>query len=269
MATARAMSRAGEKETAVEEVVAGGEKVVVHAARREECVKLAARLRERFPGRASRIGYLHGGVPSRVRRVIAQAFREGRLDVLVATGALDEEGLPLDVRDAVIASLPFNRERFLAACGSAGLDRRPATTTMLFGPQDVDANVRSLDERTPSRGLLAAIYRGLREWSGARAFPWPDEETWGRLSAAAPGATRGAVTAACAIFEEVGLVTRESVDGRWLVQLVPAEGRRDLEVSLRYREGLREREAFDGLARWIERATPGEVLQAAVGRDGA
>jgi len=140
---------------------------------------------------------------------------------------------------------------------------------MLFGPRDVDANLRSLDERTPSRSHLAAIYRGLREWSGAAAFPWPDEETWGRVSAAAPGATRGAVAAACAIFEEVGLATRESVDGRWLVQLVPTEGRRDLEVSLRYREGLREREAFDGLARWIERATPGEILQAAFGRDGA
>ncbi len=256
------------KEAAVEEVVAGGEKVVVHTARREECVQLADRLGERFPERASRVGYLHGGIPSRVRRVIAQAFREGRLDVLVATGALDEEGLPLDVRDAVIASLPFNRERFLTACGSAGLDRRPATTTMLFGPRDVDANLRALEERTPGRSLLVAIYRGLREWTGDAAFLWPDEETWGRVSAAAPGATRGAVAAACAIFEEVGLATRESVDGRWQVQLVPTEGRRDLEVSLRYREGLREREAFDDLARWVQGAPPGEILQAVVGRDG-
>jgi len=252
----------------LEEVVARGEKVVVYAARREECVHLAARLRQRFQDRAAEIGYVHGGVPVRVRRVITQAFSEGRLDVLVATAALDEEALPPDVRHVVMASPPFNRERFLAACGSAGLDHRPATVTLAFGDADVEANRRVLEGQAPGRNLLAGVYRALRDWRGGAAFVWPDEETWAVVRAAAPEFTRAAVSAACAIFEEAGLAARESVDGRWQVHLVTAQGRRDLEVSLRYREGLREREAFDRFAGWVMTVTQGELLRAAVGRAG-
>jgi hypothetical protein len=40
-------------------------------------------------------------------------------------------------------------------------------------------------------------------------------------------------------------------------------------VSLRYREGLREREAFDAFAHWIQAASSGEILRAAVGQDAA
>ncbi len=261
--------RGAEKDATVEEVVKRGEKVVVYTARREECVYLAGRLRERVLDRAAQIGYLHGGVPTRVRWVIAQAFREGRLDALVATAALDEEALPPDVRQVVIASPPFNRDRFLAVCGSAGLDHRPVTITIVFSQEDVEANRRVLDERTPGRSLLAQVYRALREWRGEAAFVWPDDATWGCVSTAVPGASRGTVAAACAIFEEAGLATRESVDGRWQIQLVPTEGRRDLEVSVRYREGLREREAFDAFAGWVQQAPQPEIARAVRGRDEA
>jgi single-stranded-DNA-specific exonuclease len=259
----------GERDAVVEEVASRAEKIVVYATRRDEAVRLAAHLRERLPDRTSRIGYLHGGLPVRVRRVIAQAFREGRLDALVATSALDEEGLPPDVREVVVASLPFTRERFLAACASAGGAIGPATLTLAFGPADVDANRRTLDERAPGRSLLAAIYRILREWRGEAPFFWPDDETWVRVSGAVPHAARATVAAACAIFEETGLAARESVDGRWQVQLLPVGGRRDLDVSLRYREGRREREAFDAFARWIQAASAQEILRAVLGRDAA
>ncbi len=265
---------AADRDAVAEEVLSRGEKTIVYTIRREECVRLAARLRERGAAQGRRIGYLHGGLPARLRQIVAQAFREGRLDALVATSALDEEALPADVRQVVIAELPWDREQFLAACGSAGLDHRPVALWLAFGHNDLEARRRSLDEHTPGRELLVRIYRALREWKGDAAFLWPDDETWARLSGAVPGLARTAVSAACAIFEEVGLAARESAVGSepagggpragagWQVQLLPSEGRKDLAASLRYREGLRERKASEAFWGWVLKAAPSEMLRA-------
>jgi len=260
-----------------EEVLTRDEKGIVYTIQREECVRVAAHLRERGGTQGWRVAYLHGGLPTRLQQIIAQAFREGRIDVLVATSALDEEALPPDVRQVIVAELPWDREQFLAACGSAGLDHRPVTLTMAFGHEDVEVRRRSLEQYTPDRELLVRIYRALRDWRGDGAFLWPDDETWAHLSVAVPGLARTAVSAACAIFEEVGIAARESVvgpEGRaaegqglhagacWQVQLLPAESRKDLAGSLRYREGLREREASEAFWTWVLGAGAEELQRA-------
>jgi len=259
--------RNADREAALEEALSTGEKALVYTVERQECVALAARMRERLGERASRIGYLHGGLPARLRQIIAQAFREGRFDVLVATGALDEDAVLPDARHVVMAALPRDREQFLAVCGSAGGDRFPVTLSLAFDRGDTETHRKALDERVPGRDVLVKIYRALRAWRGAEPFIWPDEETWTHVSGAVPGVARGAIGAACAIFEETGLAARESVPQHpvggpaWQIQLLPVEARRDLETSLRYREGLREREAFEAFAAWIARAEPAEVAR--------
>jgi len=262
---------APDRDRVAEEVLSRGEKTVVYVVRRDECVRLAAHLRTHGEAQARRIGYVHEGLPARLRQIITQAFREGRLDGLVATPVLDEEGLPADVRQVMVAELPWDRDQFLAACGSAGLDHRPVTLTLAFGHHDLEARRLNLDEVAPARDLLVKIYRALREWKGDAAFLWPDDDTWARVSAAVPALTRPAVAAACAVFEEAGLAARESViapGGRvragadWQVQLLPAEGRRELAASLRYREGLREREAWDVFCGWALAAAPADILRA-------
>jgi len=265
----RVVDRRGspDRDAALEEVIGKDEKVVVYAAGREECVQLAQHLRGQGGGRTGRVGYLHGGLPARVRQIVAQAFREGRLDVLVATAALDEEALPSDVRDVLIASLPADRARFVEAFGGAGFGARPVTVTPLFGADEMAARRRALAGRAPDREVLAAIYRELRRWRGDAAWVWPDDGTWAHLSGALPDLPRSAVDGAMAIFEEAGLATREIVDGRSEVQLLPAL-RRDLGTSLRYREGRRERDAFEEFAQWALRASGFELLQAAAGQGG-
>jgi single-stranded-DNA-specific exonuclease len=258
--------RTAGRDAAVEEALSTGGKGIVYTVERQECTALAARIRERGR-RESRVGYLHGGLPARLRQIIAQAFREGRLDVLVATGALDEEALLPDVRHVVVASLPRDRDQFLAVCGSAGGDRSSVSVWLAFDQGDAEAHRRALDERVPDRDVLVKVYKALRAWRGEGAFLWPDDETWTYVSGAVPGLARGAVDAACAILEEAGLAARESAPGRaggaaWQIQLIPVETRKDLGASLRYREGLREREAFEGFAAWIARAGPAEVARA-------
>jgi len=243
----------------LEEVAQAGEKTVVYTATADACVRAAVRLRDRAG--SLRVGYLHAGLPARLRQVVAGAFQEGRLGMLVTT-ALDEEALPADLRRAVLASFPADRRALFAACGTVGLDRRPSTVTLAFGAEDGAARRREMEGRAPSRDLLVQLYRALKAWRGELPFPWPDDETWTRVRAAAPGATVPSVDAACAIFEEVGLAAREGTAGGWQVRLVPADGRRDLRASLRFREGVRERDAFEACAGWVERAPAAEIQRA-------
>jgi len=252
---------APDADAVVEEVVKSGEKTIVYTVSSAECVRLASWLRSRAAG--GRIAYVHEGLPARLRQLVAQAFGEGRLDVLVTTG-VDEEALPPDLRHAVAAAFPAGRRAFLAACGTVGLDRRPGVVTLAFGPQARAARRLAVEAGAPSRDLLVRIYRALRAWRGGSPFLWPDEESWARVSAAVPEATRGGVGAACAIFEEVGLAVREGAGGVWQVRLVPADARRDLHASLRFREGAREREAFETFAAWVDRAAPEEIQRAAL-----
>ncbi len=245
---------------AVEEAVASDEKCVVYAATPDTCVRLAAQVRERAGGDA-RIAYLHEGLPRPVRQAVGRAFEEGRLKVLVTT-TLSEEALPRDLRRAVLASFPSGRRDLLAVCGAVGLDRRPSTITLAWAADDRAVRRRALGERCPDRVLLAALYRALREWRGVDPFAWPDNATWERVQATVPGATRATVDAACAVFEEAGLAVREAAESGWQVRLLPVDGRRDLGISLRYREGARQREAFDRFAAWLERSTPGDIERA-------
>ncbi len=251
----------------LEEVLSRDEKAIVYTAGREHCVQLALWLRERRGAEMSRVAYVHGGLPARVRQIIVRAFCESRLGILVATPALDEEALPADVGQVVMASLPPDRERYAAALGNLGFDRHSVTVSLLFGPGEVAARRRTLNERAPDRDLLAAIYRVLRRGYGERPVAWPDDGTWAELSSALPGLARTAVDAALAIFEEAGLAAREVVDGRSEVQLLSTP-RRDLEASWRYREGRRERDAFEDAARWAVHAGGIELLRVAAGDGG-
>lgn len=248
----------------LEEVIDRGEKAVVYAIGREECVRLAARLRERAGGDA-RVAYLHSGLPARVRHIVLEAFRESRLEILVATPALDEEALPPDVRHVVIAAVPPDRDRLAEGLGALGFDDRPVAVTILFGPDELPSRRRALDAQVPDRPQLASVYRTLAGWRPDAPVSWPNDETWAHLRAAVPGLTPATVDAALVILEEAGVATREVVGDHTDVQFSPGV-RRDLTTSWRYREGRREREAFEECARWALRASGIELLGAIVGK---
>jgi hypothetical protein len=244
----------------LDEALAKGEKTVAIVAPREAAVRIAAEVRER---RGSGVAYLHSGLSPRLREIVTQAFREGRLQALVATPAFDEEALPPDVQQLVVAALGPDLDRCVAAMGAALNGHRPVTVTLAAGADDRDRYRRVLDEEAPPRDMLVAIYRAVRDWRGHQPFGWPDETTWAHLSGAVPGLARRTVDAACDIFVEAGVATRETAPPgdapASQMQLCPAAGRRDLAASLRHREGRRARAAFEAGAAWMLSAAPAEV----------
>ena len=260
----------------LEQAMARGEKTLAIAAPREAAVALAAMARDRRTsdaaaagganapevlregreggrdrGRAGGVGYLHGGLPFRLREIVTQAFREGRLDVLVSTVAVDEEALPPDVQHLVIGALAPDLDWSLAACGAALAGHRPVTITLAAGAGDRDRYRRALDAQAPGRETLVVVYRALRDWRGGRPFLWPDAAALMHLRAAVPGLEPATVEAACDVFVEAGLATRETVPEGTQIQWDAGGGRRDLAVSLRHREGRRSREAFETGAAWM------------------
>jgi hypothetical protein len=255
VADRRADAGAGTLWSVLEQAVSRGEKTVAIVAPRQAAVDVAARLR----GRSDGVAYLHGGLPGRLRDIVTQAFREGRLHVLVTTVALDEEALPPDVQHLVVGALAPDLEWCQAACGAVLGGHRPVTLTLAAGADDRDRYRRVLDAQVPGRDTLVAVYRALRDWRGERPFMWPGEAAEAHLAAAVPGLERAAVEAACDIFVEAGLASRESVPGGSQIELVAGAGRRDLAVSLRHREGRRARAAFEAGAAWMLAASPPEV----------
>ncbi|HET7264898.1 MAG TPA: single-stranded-DNA-specific exonuclease RecJ [bacterium] len=238
----------------LEQAMSRGEKTLAIAAPRDGAVALAAMARDRRASEAGAggVGYLHGGLPFRLREIVTQAFREGRLDVLVSTVALDEEALPPDVQHLIVGALAPDLDWALAACGAVLTGHRPVTITLAAGTCDRDRYRRTLEGQAPGRETLAAVYRALRDWRGDRPFVWPDAAAPAQLRAAVAGLESRTVEAACDVFVEAGLATRETVPEGSLIQLCAGAGRRDLATSLRHREGRRSREAFEtGAARML------------------
>ena len=171
---------------------------------------------------------------------------------MLVTTALDEEALPADLRRAVLASFPQDRRAFLAACGTVGLDRRPSTVTLAFGADERAARRRDAGgSRAQPRPAGAALPRAQSVARGTAVPVAGRGDLDARARRGARASSAPSVDAACAIFEEVGLAAREGTAAGWQVRLVPADGRRDLRASLRFREGVREREAFEAFAAWV------------------
>lgn len=236
------------------------EKTLIHVSTRAEAVDLGAQLRER---RGGEVAYYHGGLPLRVREVLEQMYTDGKIRTLVASDGFREEGAPADLRQVVIAGLPRDRAELLEWIGVAGLDGRQAGVTLLHRRDDLVTAEAEFRERHPTREMLMAIYRAVRdEATRAGAAVWPEE----RLAAALDGAvpSRRTVGIGLDVLAEAGVIQREFDGERWHITLPEEAGRRDLSTSLRYTEGQRQAEGLADLARWAFGPLAG-LLRAAAG----
>ncbi|TMI76100.1 MAG: single-stranded-DNA-specific exonuclease RecJ [Bacillati bacterium ANGP1] len=237
----------------------GQEKTLLYTGGRAAAVDLAARLRERNAGQ---VAYYHGGLPLRVREVLEQQFADGKIRVLVAADGFTADAAPADIRQAIIAGLPAHRGDLLEVIGSAGLDGRQATVTLLYRRDDLPPVAAALAERHPDREALAAIYRIVRgEVERAGTAAWPDDALNNALQQ--EGIVPRAIGIGLDILTEAGVIQREYDGDRWRITLSGQE-RRDLLTSLRYAEGRREAEALQELGRWAFAPLP-TILKAVAG----
>lgn len=241
-------------------IVACGEKTVVYVNSREQSVAVARQLRRRVPQLAPLVGFYNAGLTRLERKRVEELFRNDDLMVLVATSAFGE-GIDIpNIRHVVLYHLPFNEIEFNQMSGRAGRDGLPATVHLLYGRADIALNERILADTTPDHDVMAQLYRRLRtlQRQCPGEFFGLDEAGLAALASDELHVVSPS-SAACglAVFRELGLIeTRVSYNaGRthhW-VRVNEQASRVELSDSIRYREGLDERDVFDAFRDWAMR----------------
>lgn len=246
-------------------LVARGEKTLIYVNSRMESVALVRRLRKQEPHIASLIGFYNAGLSRSERARVETLFREGGLQILVATSAFGEGVDIPGVRHVVLYHLPFSEVEFNQMSGRAGRDGAEAQIHLLFSKADVDLNTALLHEIAPDHDEMAQIYRGLRaiQQSVPQSFFELDADDVARRATRLFGATvtPEQVNNGVAVFEELGLLETKTEDDKQassvssavkrFVYVVDYKGKVELSDSVQYREGLDEFDSFMTFKDWV------------------
>ena len=241
-------------------LIAYGEKTVVYVNSREQSIAVARTLRRRVPQLAPLIGFYNAGLTRLERKRVEELFRNNDLTVLVATSAFGE-GIDIpNIRHVVLYHLPFNEIEFNQMSGRAGRDGLPATVHLLYGRSDIALNERILADMTPDHDVMAQVYRRLRALQRqcpGEFFRLEDTDLASLASDDLHAVSPSSAACGLAVFRELGLIeTRVSYNaGRtshW-VRVNEGASRVELSDSIRYREGLDERDIFNAFRDWAMR----------------
>ena len=248
-------------------LAARGGKTIVYVNSREQSVRMAQRLRALTPALEHRVAFYNGGMSRSARHAVEQAFRDGRIGVVVATSAFGE-GIDIpDVRHIALIHLPFNAVEFNQMCGRAGRDGGPAWVHLLFGGRDARLNEIILESSAPDLDDLRALYSVVRGGAQAAEGGWLEATNSGlaeQVKRSRPRArlTDRGVSTAIGIFRECGLLDVEGAGLYRRMSVLSVDGRVDLTSSVRYAEGLDEIEAFDAFRLWALESPAKEMLEA-------
>ncbi|MDO4182005.1 MAG: single-stranded-DNA-specific exonuclease RecJ [Coriobacteriia bacterium] len=238
-------------------LVATGEKTVVYVNSREQSVAVARSLRRRVPHIAPLIGFYNAGLSRSERQRVEQLFRTNDLTVLVATSAFGEGVNIPNIRHVVLYHLPFNEVEFNQMAGRAGRDGTPAVVHLLYGRNDAALNEGILREVTPDHDTLAQVYRHLRQMqreSAAEAFAINNADLATQASSRRFPITPAAAACGVSVFRELGLIETHTTFSAGVttrtIHVNENADRVQLTDSVRYREGLGEREIFEHFREW-------------------
>ena len=253
-------------------LVASGEKTVVYVNSREQSVALARNLRRRVPHIAPLIGFYNAGLSRAERQKVEELFRADALSVLVATSAFGEGVNIPNIRHVVLYHLPFNEIEFNQMSGRAGRDGTPSVVHLLYGRADAALNESILMQITPDHGTLAQVYRRLRQMqreTTADCFTVNNADLAHMASDSSHRVTPEAAACGVSVFRELGLIETHTTFSAGTVtrtiKVNEGASRVELTDSIRYREGLGEREVFNDFKDWAFR-TDGPTLRIRVSR---
>jgi ATP-dependent DNA helicase RecQ len=185
-----------------------GGSTIVYARSRRSTEELARVLR----GHGYRAEHYHAGLEADERTRVQDAFVSGGTQTVVATTAFGMGIDKPDVRLVCLVNYPSSLEEYVQMIGRAGRDGVPSDTLLLASPSDATALRRFAVSDVPSAAELRAVYRALRDSTGAIE---PDE-----LAAVVPERDPRVLVG---MLEQAGLVRRSFDEGRRMrVELLSA-----------------------------------------------
>jgi single-stranded-DNA-specific exonuclease len=216
-----------------------GDKGIVYCNSRTEATKVAQALRKKL---GNRVMFYHAGMPTPERHDVERFFRNGELQIVVATSAFGE-GIDLpDVRHVVLYHLNFDFTEFNQQAGRAGRDGAQAQIHLLFGDPDRAINEFIIDREAPTLNVLRALYKGVRgiAHEGEVRMNFTDIARTLELDKV----NDRTVSRALRIFEDEGLVEIAEDDAGRYIRFLKVDGKVDLTQNERFAEGEAERESF-------------------------
>ena len=166
---------------------------LVYTASRAETDRLASDL----AGRGVRAMAYHAGLRADRREKVHEAFRDGEVDVVVATSAFGMGIDKPDIRFVLHAAVPDSLDSYYQQIGRAGRDGEPATTELFHRGQDLHLQTFLTAVRAPEQ-VLRNVSQVLRDASE----PVRLTELVRSLDA-----SRASCTRAVNLLEQVGAVT--------------------------------------------------------------
>lgn len=145
----------------------------------------------------------HAGLSRHDREDAHRAFRDGTVDVVVATSAFGMGIDKPDVRFVVHTSPPESLERYYQEFGRVGRDGDDAAAVLHFRPEDLGLST-FFATRNPQREALAGVYRAI----SSTTAPIPTDSL-----AALPSASGRAAESAVELLDRAGAVRWQ--DGGW------------------------------------------------------
>lgn len=248
-------------------IVAGGGKTVVYVNSREQSVNVARRLRRRIPQLALQIGFYNAALSREERTRVEDLFRSGQLQVLVSTSAFGE-GIDIpDIRHVALYHMPFSEVEFNQMSGRAGRDGKPSLVHLLYGASDVAINEGILSQATPSREVMAHIYRCMRSLQD-KQDDGPVSLTAEELAYATSNrqftVMPQAALCSLSVFSELGLIdcTRSFKQDKEVFEFSICANAPKVELvqSVRYVEGLDEIEDFKAFKEWAMMCSTEELV---------
>jgi single-stranded-DNA-specific exonuclease len=257
----------GRKEEYLKRWIGKGHKSVVYVNSREQSVQIASFLRSEVPHLRNRIVYYNAGLNKEARNIIEERFRSGEFLTVVATSAFGEGVNIPDISHLFFYHLNFNFIEFNQQSGRAGRSGENAFIHLLFGEEDARINQLILESTAPSRENLAELYRVLRRCGERKngSVPLNNEELVYELELSlgrSPLNEKG-IGAGIKILEELGLIQIGGSGSYREIRLQSLPTKRiNLEQdSVRYEEGMHEKEMFENFKNWVLKSSSDELLE--------
>ncbi|HWI54797.1 MAG TPA: DEAD/DEAH box helicase, partial [Desulfobacteria bacterium] len=251
-----------EKTRYLRQVVNTKAKTIIYVNSRLQAVELAAMLREELAHMADNIVFYHAGLKTEQRNTIERMFRSGEVSAVVSTSAFGE-GIDIpDIKHVVVYHLNFSFTDFNQQCGRGGRNGREAEIHLICTRRDAGINQFILETSSPDRDTLAQLYVILKEQSiKSTPITMTNDEIAKLLKAAGKRFARpNLVSVGVGILEELGLLHREVMGRNRQIYMVPAEGKINLEQSLRFLEGQEEVKQFTAFQEYFFDASSEELL---------
>ncbi|OFK24009.1 single-stranded-DNA-specific exonuclease RecJ [Olsenella sp. HMSC062G07] len=245
---------APDRDAALVNIVASGEKTVIYVNGRQASRKLARMLRDALPDLGHAIAFYHAGLGRPTRLRVEGAFRTGLITTIVSTSAFGEGVNLSDVRNVVLYHLPFDKVEFNQMSGRAGRDGDDAAIWLLFGARDAELNERILAAQAPDRDAMAQLFATIRRLCDpGDTTTASDEDIASAASATYAPARYDARQAASAVatFAELGLIALGGDADARVISLLPIAGRVALERSSGYRAARRQAREFESFSKWV------------------